>query len=334
MGPDKEIARKRYLSAKRGDLTSYAGMIGEEFSSKINRLSQIIGTSHELSVGEYKESLLRSCIEKFIPKKFSVGTGFIVFIGESPLSEKARDNIDLANLKEHSVSHQLDVVVFDDTDYAPIFRDRDFVVLRPESVKAIVEVKGFISDSAAKDAVEKFAKLGQKWKDYSDYCQRWGRIKLHNPSFYLMAWDVAIDTAGNRTCDGGSLRKTVRQTYHGILSQEYFRDRLIPVLHSAYIYDDCIVSFCSYANDKGQAGEGYSTHRGKFVRYDEEGKPFLDRDSTLSSLLASIHLALDTPFNPDFSYFDQSMFTSIFPHEHEGITDWLTGEEVNMTGSA
>ena len=150
----KEISRGRYLSAKKGDLTSYAGMIGEEFSSRINRLSQIIGTSHELSVGEYKESLLRSCIEKFIPKKYSVGTGFVVFIGESPLRESAGDNVDLLNLKEHSVSHQLDVVVFDDTDYAPIFRDRDFVVLRPESVRAIVEVKGFIAKPSTNKGVK------------------------------------------------------------------------------------------------------------------------------------------------------------------------------------
>ena len=60
-------ARQAYLDAKKGDLTSYAGMIGQEFSSKIDRLAHIIGRAHEPSVGEYKESLLRSCIEQFIP---------------------------------------------------------------------------------------------------------------------------------------------------------------------------------------------------------------------------------------------------------------------------
>ena len=41
--------RDKYLEAKRGDFIRYAGMIGEEFAAKIDRLSQIIGTSHELS---------------------------------------------------------------------------------------------------------------------------------------------------------------------------------------------------------------------------------------------------------------------------------------------
>lgn len=52
------IRREQYLDAEQGDLTRYAGMIGEGFASKIDRLPQIIGTSHELSVGEYKESIL------------------------------------------------------------------------------------------------------------------------------------------------------------------------------------------------------------------------------------------------------------------------------------
>jgi len=38
--------RKKYLESKLGDLAAYAGMIGSEFSSKLDRLSQIIGTSH------------------------------------------------------------------------------------------------------------------------------------------------------------------------------------------------------------------------------------------------------------------------------------------------
>jgi hypothetical protein len=197
-------------------------------------------------------------------------------------------------------------------------------------VRAIVEVKGFIAKPSTKECIEKFITLGRKWKEYNDYCQRWGRNKLHTPSFYLMAWDVFVDMNGRPACNGGVLRKEIIKTYHDILKSKELEERSISILKSAYIYNDCIVSFCSYANDKGDSGDGYSTHRGKFIRYDDGGKPFLDRDSTISSLLASIHLDLDTPFNPDFSYFDQSMTTSIFPHEYDGITDWHTGNEVNM----
>src|ERR1700733_8681349 len=103
--------RDKYLQSKRGDLTSYAGMIGEEFASKVDRLSQIIGTSHESSVGGYKESILRSCLEQYIPKRYSLGTGFVVFTFDSPRARaRAQEtNTDILNLKEHRVSSQLDI---------------------------------------------------------------------------------------------------------------------------------------------------------------------------------------------------------------------------------
>lgn len=339
---DEKELRRQYLDAKQGDLTSYAGMIGEEFSSTVNRLAQIIGTSHEPSVGEYKESLLRSCIEKFIPKRYSVGTGFIVFSGESPLlrydgnsdgkleNVKEESIVDILNLKKYSVSRQLDIVVFDDNNFAPIFRDRDFVVVRPESVRAIVEVKGFLTRQCAVKTVKEYIELGRKWKGYKDYAERGGQIKLHTPGFYLLSWDVHVPKNGTRACDGGILRKTIVDTYRKNLTKEEVKLRNIPLIISAYIYNDCCVNESGYCLPGGVSGDGYLTIRGKFIRYDEKGAPFLDRDSTISNLLASIQRNLETPFNPDFSDFDQSMTMSIFPHEHYGITDILTGKEVNM----
>jgi hypothetical protein len=318
-------------------------MIGEEFSSTVNKLAQIIGTSHELSVGEHKESLLRSCIEKFIPKKYSVGTGFILFSGESPLLGCARASdgilenvqeefiVDQLNLKKYSVSDQLDIIVFDDNNFSPIFRDRDFVVVRPESVRAIVEVKGFLRKSDVNKTVKKYIDLGRKWKGYKDYAERGGQNKLHTPGFYLLSWDVYVPKNGTRTCDGVILRKTIVDTYRKNLTKEELQQlRNIPLLNSAYIYDDCCVEASVYCKPGGESGDGYLTTRGKFIRYDEKGAPFLDRDSTISNLLASIQRNLETPFNPDFSDFDQSITMSILPHEHYGITDILTGKEVNM----
>lgn len=319
--------RRRYLASKRGDLTAYAGMIGEEFSSKVNRLAQIIGMSHEPSVGKYKESLLRSCIEQFMPKRYSVGTGFIAFTGESPLREQAGDNIDLMNLKEHYVSHQLDIIVFDDHNYPPIFRDAEFVVVRPEAVRAVIEVKGYLTKDAVVKTLDSFLDLGRKWNQYRDYSQQWGREKLHSPSFHLMCWDVYVSDTGKMDCNGEVLRKTIVETYRQRLQKAELENRPIPLLSGAYIYNDCVVAQCGYAREQAR-GFGYSTFRGRFVRYGDNKEPFLDRDSTISSLLASISAHLETPFNPDFVYFDQSMTASILPHQFAGITDLVSGEEV------
>ena len=53
------------------------------------------------------------------------------------------------------MSSQLDIIVYDDTDYAPIFREKDVVVVRPESVRAVIEVKGFLKSDDVSAIVQK-----------------------------------------------------------------------------------------------------------------------------------------------------------------------------------
>ena len=308
--------RDKYLESKRGDLTRYAGMIGEEFASKVNRLSQIIGTSHELSVGEYKELILRGCLEQYIPKRYSIGTGFVVFISESSRTRAKTTNTDILNLKEHRVSSQLDIIVYDDTDYVPIFRGKDFVIVSPEFVRAIIEVKGFLKCDDVGATVKKYIEFGQSWHAYQAYKAR-GRIEGSAPvndlALLLMAWDVYVDFTGAPACDGARLRRTIVKTYRERLSAEELDPRAFPLLSAAFIYNDCAVNLSGYDKD-GEMRVGYFTGRGRFVRYDEQNKPHLDRDFTISELLARIYVNLDVPFNPDFAYFDQSFTLSVHPH--------------------
>lgn len=323
--------RKKYLESKIGDLTAYAGMIGSEFSSKLDQLSQIIGKSHELSVGEYKESLLKSCLSNFLPKRYSVGTGFIVFVEDRPIQSADTSNMDLVNLKSHSTSHQLDVVIYDDTDYAPLLKDDDFVILRPESVKSIIEVKGFLDNKSVESCIEKYILLGRKWNDYSKRYNKYVEYdkaleKIGKPGLYLMGWNVRVNKNGTPMCNGKSLRKKIVTTYRKQLTETEIEKQDIPLLNTACIYDDCIVSAMGYHCD----GFGYSTMRGKFVRYDEKGSPYLDRDCTVWNLLSSVYVHLESPFNPDYVYFDQCNTLSVLPHKDFGTTDLKTGEEVKL----
>ncbi len=328
MASTNEELRRNYLASKKSDITAYAGMIGEEFSTKIDRLAQLIGSSHEPSVGRYKESLLRTCIGQFIPRRYSVGTGFIAFTRESHLGDYAGDNIDLANIKEIYVSHQLDVVVFDDHNFSPIFRDGEFVVVRPESVRAVIEVKGYLERKSIIATIDSFIDLGRQWNQYNEYNERWGREKLDSPSFHLIGWDVYVNSGNKATCNGKILRKTIVQTYRKRLMTAELDGNSIPLLTGAYIYNDCAVTQCRYINGN-DVGFGYSTDRGRFVKYNEDRLPFLDRDLTVSSLLASIHVHLETPFNPDYMYFDQSI-TGVLPHPFSGITDLVTGKDAHL----
>lgn len=68
----KKQLREDYLVSRKGNLTTYAAMIGEGFSSTLHRLAQIIGGSHEPSLGSYKERLLMNVIKDFIPNRYEV----------------------------------------------------------------------------------------------------------------------------------------------------------------------------------------------------------------------------------------------------------------------
>jgi hypothetical protein len=319
--------RQEYLASKSGDLTAYASMVGDEFASRIDRLAQIIGTTHEASVGAYKESVLRNLIGKFIPKRYSVGTGFVLFAREGSLNDRKSENPDLWNLKEHYVSRQLDIVVYDDYNFPPIFRDEQLVVLRPESVKCVVEVKGYLSKANVSETVDGFIDLGRKWIEHREYRKRRGLGEIHSPSMHLMGWNVYVDPSGNSLCDGKVLRQTVVQRYRDVLTVDELSKPSIPLLSGAYIYADSVVMHCGYVNEK-TSGSGYLTRRGKFIRYGEDRTPFLEGDCTIAFLLAAIQQALDTPFNADYSHLDQSTRGDIFAPATAGLTDIITGQEL------
>src|SRR5262245_55486950 len=125
--------------ARSGDLLTYAAMIGRSFESKIDLLAPLIRGNHDASLGRYKEGLLVNCIREFIPRRFEVGNGFVLF-PEPGIVRGAGGRNKLVTLN-HSISKQLDIIVFDSSEYPVVFRDGDFVIVRPESVKAIVELE-------------------------------------------------------------------------------------------------------------------------------------------------------------------------------------------------
>src|SRR5262249_9061331 len=59
------------------------------------------------------------------------------------------------------VSKQLDVIIHDSFNYAPIFRSGEFVIVLPQSVVEIVEVKKTLDSGELKDGLEKLALANQ-----------------------------------------------------------------------------------------------------------------------------------------------------------------------------
>jgi len=98
----------------------YFESINAEFILMNQQLAKLI--THPVAIGTENESLLRTFIKNYIPKHYSVGHGFIF---------KGVDNI----------SRQCDIIIYDSSFFPPLFKRDDFVVLVPESVMTVIEVK-------------------------------------------------------------------------------------------------------------------------------------------------------------------------------------------------
>lgn len=150
---------------KNESVMQFLASYSDELQAKVNRLDKIIGRDHWLSVGEYKEQLLRSAIRKIIPQKYSVSSGFII-----------GNNGDLIKSK------QIDIIIWDSTNYSPLFIEDDFVIITPESCKLVIEIKGKLKKEGLKKTLNDF-----------DTISKFNSIELSNGfriKKYLFAYDI------------------------------------------------------------------------------------------------------------------------------------------------
>lgn len=139
----------------------------KELISKVSRLDELIGRDHWLSVGNYKESILRNLLSSTLPKKYEVSTGFII-----------------ASNREGEIlkSKQIDIIIWDSTNYAPIFRDGEFVIVPPEACSAIIEVKSKLDSKELHDSLLNIDSL-------MDFCTTAFPSRNHIGK-YIFAYDI------------------------------------------------------------------------------------------------------------------------------------------------
>lgn len=227
-------------------------------------------------------------------------------------------------LRDHSVSKQLDIIVYDAFNYPTIFRDRDFVILRPESVKSVIEVKGALDRNQITNFMELLIDFAKKWAECNEYYKRLRLSPLGNPGLFVMSWCTAIDTNGNPKADGSVLRKKIIEAYRESISPEDLQNGFYPLLRAAYIYNDCYVGSMLTSSDFA-----YGTFRGQFIHYNAENNSTETKgDKTVSDLLNEIQSHLDTPYNYLFTHVDQARWPYSFPHPCSGIDTCYSEEDV------
>jgi hypothetical protein len=177
--------------ATRSDLTGFAALLGESFASRIDLLAQVIQDAHYPSLGSYKERLLSETIRNYLPRSTEVGTGFVLFPHEDTSPPGGDAHHDPLNRSAFTVSRQCDILVFDSATYPPVFRDGDFVVLRPESVKAVIEVKGSLNHAETRSLVTAFIDFGRKWRVTQEFYRLHHQKPTQAPVLAAMAWSIA-----------------------------------------------------------------------------------------------------------------------------------------------
>jgi len=111
----------------------------KELDAIKNRVRNLIGDSNWSEEGRYKEAILKNVIKRFLPKKFIVGTGFIV---------KTKNN------NRYECSKQIDILIFD-SSYPVLFSEGDFHIITPNSVKSIIEVKTNLENQDIQNTIKK-----------------------------------------------------------------------------------------------------------------------------------------------------------------------------------
>lgn len=109
------------------DFKEFYGSLSRELMAVKDRVRSLIGDANWGEDGRYREAVLKNVISRFLPKNYSIGTGFVI-----------------NNKKE--ITKQIDLIIYDDSSPV-LFSEGDFVIVLANTVKAIIEVKSSINSS-------------------------------------------------------------------------------------------------------------------------------------------------------------------------------------------
>ena len=117
------------------DNHAYFRSITKEINALQNKVRNFI-PRHWLTDGQWKESVLRSVLRRHLPKNVGIGSGFIVSATKT--------------------SSQIDILLYDTTKPV-LFQDNEFVIVTPDCVRGIIEVKTMAEKGKLREIFDKIA---------------------------------------------------------------------------------------------------------------------------------------------------------------------------------
>ncbi|MFQ5963462.1 MAG: DUF6602 domain-containing protein [Candidatus Scalinduaceae bacterium] len=120
-----------------------------ELESLKDRVRHYINDRHWLSDGEWKESVIRTMLRRHFPTSIGIGSGFIVSEGKP--------------------STQIDILLYDNSKPV-LFQEGNFVILTPDAVRGVIEVKTKLyQNEDFNSAIKKLCKIAELINPFSTY---------------------------------------------------------------------------------------------------------------------------------------------------------------------
>jgi hypothetical protein len=128
---------QQILPRFRAVAKSYA----ELFRAQRNHVHELLRGVHNYSSGVFRESLIRNFLTTVLPQSISVDSGFVYGFDQIPNSK------------------QIDILVWDSSRHAAVYRTREFVILPPEAVIAAISVKTSLGHAELVNSLENLLSL-------------------------------------------------------------------------------------------------------------------------------------------------------------------------------
>jgi hypothetical protein len=116
------------------DVERYLRSLGQEVMSLQQRVRYILADAHWQTDGEWKESVVRQVLRRYLPTAVHVSRGFVV------TSDVASTQID---------------ILLHDASKPVLFKDGDLVFVTPDAVLGLIEIKARVGRSKFREALDK-----------------------------------------------------------------------------------------------------------------------------------------------------------------------------------
>ncbi|MCL2140650.1 MAG: hypothetical protein FWH42_03085 [Dehalococcoidia bacterium] len=93
-------------------------------------------------IGDYYEAIVRDAVREAVPASFAIGRG-VVLDGDG------------------SASKECDIIIYNNVEYGPLFKSADIVVVSPEAVRCVIQVKGTVNQENLGEAIHSLAMIDQ-----------------------------------------------------------------------------------------------------------------------------------------------------------------------------